>query len=210
MLFLAAPRGDGCSAAKQEQGHLEKENGGIRTKRRGKGEKKSEEGDCKYMWHFSYLAEGQGDAYSWESGPKLVGVIFPSDTDVHMLFNCINPVPGYNKPPGVQSQLSGEKLCARTAEFTFGCLCSVCRIQESSELYFTLNNLWFCAYKKCSWAVSSIRCPYLVFLLLLSERIKIDRCIYCFPSKDNKKKQFIKSDYMKNCLMIIISKPIAE
>lgn len=84
------------------------------------------------------------------------------------------------------------------------------RTRHGRELYFTLNNLWFHAYKKCGQAVSSIRCPYLVFLLLLSERIKTDRCIYCFPSKDNKKKQFIKSDYMKNCLMIIISKPTAE
>lgn len=84
------------------------------------------------------------------------------------------------------------------------------RTRHGRELYFALNNLWFRAYKKCGQAVSSIRCPYLVFLLLLSERIKTDRCIYCFPSKDNKKKQFIKSDYMKNCLMIIISKPTAE
>lgn len=57
---------------------------------------------------------------------------------------------------------------------------------------------------------SSVRCPYLVFLLLLSMGIKTDRCIYWFPANDNKKKQFIKSDYMKNCLMIIIYKLIGE
>lgn len=57
---------------------------------------------------------------------------------------------------------------------------------------------------------SSVRCPYLVFLLLLSIGIKTDRCIYWFPSNDNKKKPFIKSDYMKNCLMIIIYKLIVE
>lgn len=101
-------------------------------------------------------------------------------------------------------------ISAATWILTFACSCSVCHIRERSEFYSTLNNLWFLAYKKCIQAVSSIRCPYFVFLLLLSERIKIDRCIYCFPSKDNKKKQFIKSDCMKNCLMIIISKPIAE
>lgn len=99
---------------------------------------------------------------------------------------------------------------ATTWILMFGCSCSVRHVRERSEFYSTLNNLWFFAYKKCIQAVSSIRCPYFVFLLLLSERIKIDRCIYCFPSKDNKKKQFIKSDCMKNCLMIIISKPIAE
>lgn len=57
---------------------------------------------------------------------------------------------------------------------------------------------------------SSVRCPYLVFLLLLSMGIETDRGIYWFPSNDNKKKPFIKSDYMKNCLMIIIYKLIVE